>query len=119
MPPRIAFPRICIALGFPDAETLLAHARSEYENGERFFEFRLDYLPKPEQGIAVLRKFLGRHADCTILATCRRHQNMGRFNGSVEEQVRVLEDAILAGAKAVDVEIESAEVCGPRLEGLR
>ncbi|MSV33977.1 MAG: shikimate dehydrogenase [Bryobacterales bacterium] len=119
MPPRAPFPRICIALGFPDAETLLAHARSEYEDGERFFEFRLDYLPKPEQGIAVLRKFLSRHADCTILATCRRHQNMGRFNGSVEEQIRVLEDAITAGAKAVDVEIESAEVCGPRLENLR
>ncbi len=119
MPPRTPFPRICIALGFPDAESLLAHARSEYEDGERFFEFRLDYLPKPEQGIAAMRKFLARHADCTILATCRRHQNMGRFNGSVEEQVRVLEDAITAGAKAVDVEIESAEVCGPRLENLR
>jgi len=45
MPPRTPFPRICIALGFSDAETLLAHARSEYEAGERFFEFRLDYLP--------------------------------------------------------------------------
>ena len=105
MPSRAPFPRICIALGFSDPETLLAHARSEYDDGERFFEFRLDYLSKPEQGIAAMRKFLARHADCTILATCRRHQNMGRFNGSVEEQIRVLEDAIKAGAKAVDVEI--------------
>src|SRR5690348_7509852 len=103
MPPRIAFPRICIALGFPDAEALLAHARSEYDAGERFFEFRLDYLPKPEQGVA----------------TSRRHQNAGRFNGSIEEQLRVLEAAIAAGAKAVDLEIESAEGCRPRLEGLR
>ena len=119
MPPRIAFPRICIALGFPDAETLLAHARSEYDAGERFFEFRLDYLAKPEQGVVVIRKFLGRHADCVILATCRRHQNAGRFNGSIEEQLRVLEAAIAAGAKAVDLEIESAEGCRPRLESLR
>jgi 3-dehydroquinate dehydratase/shikimate dehydrogenase len=44
---------------------------------------------------------------------------MGRFNGSIEEQIQVLEAAIAAGAKAVDVEIESAEVCGPRLEALR
>src|SRR5579862_6922776 len=119
MPPRIAFPRICIALGFPEADMLLAHARSEYDAGERFFEFRLDYLAKPEQGVAAIRKFLARHADCTILATCRRHQNMGRFNGSIEEQLRILEAAIAAGAKALDLEIESAEDCGARLEALR
>ena len=119
MPPRSPFPRICIALGFPDAEKLLAQARNEYEAGERFFEFRLDYLPKPEQGVAAIRKFLARHGDCAILATCRRHQNMGRFNGSIEEQLRILEAAIAAGAKAVDVEIESAEDCGPRLKALQ
>jgi 3-dehydroquinate dehydratase/shikimate dehydrogenase len=116
---RIALPRICIALGFPDAETLLAHARKEYDAGERFFEFRLDYFSDPEHGIAAIRKFLARHFDCTILATCRRHQNHGRFNGSVEEQVRILEAAIAAGAKAIDIEIESAENCVDRLEPLR
>ena len=119
MPPRTPFPRICIALGFPESETLLAHAVSEYDAGERFFEFRLDYLPKPQQGVATIRRFLARHADCTILATCRRHQNMGRFNGSVEEQIQILELAITAGAKAVDVEIESAEVARKRMETLR
>ena len=118
MPPRSPFPKLCIALGFPNAELLLAHARAEYEAGERFFEFRLDYLPSPEPGIAAIRKFLARHPDCTILATCRRHQNQGRFNGSVEEQLRVLEAAVAAGAQAVDVEIESAETCLPHLEAL-
>lgn len=119
MPQRISLPRICIALGFPDAESLLAHARKEYDAGERFFEFRIDHLPAPEQGIAAIRKFLSRHSDCTILATCRRHQNNGKFNGSVEEQVRVLEAAVAAGAKAVDIEIESAENCAERVEALR
>jgi len=116
---RISLPRICIALGFPDAETLLTQARKEYDAGERFFEFRLDYLPNPEQGIAAIRKFLNRHSDCTILATCRRHQNHGKYNGSVEEQVRVLEGAIEAGARAVDIELESAENCAERLQSLR
>jgi len=97
----------------------LAHARREYEAGERFFEFRLDYLASPEQGIAATRKLLARHPDCTILATCRRHQNHGHFNGSIEEQIRVLESAIAGGATAVDVEIESAENCLSRLEALR
>lgn len=119
MPQRISLPRICIALGFPDADSLLAHARKEYDAGERFFEFRIDHLPSPEQGIAAIRKFLARHSDCTLLATCRRRQNNGKFNGSVEEQVRVLEAAIAAGAKAIDIEIESAENCPDRLETLR
>jgi 3-dehydroquinate dehydratase / shikimate dehydrogenase len=119
MPQRTVLPRICIALGFPEVESLLAHARAEYDAGERFLEFRLDYLSSPEQGSAAVRKFLARHSDCTILATCRRHQNHGRYNGSIEEQVRILQSAIAAGARAVDLEIESAENCIPRLESLR
>jgi 3-dehydroquinate dehydratase / shikimate dehydrogenase len=119
MPPRTVFPQICIALGFEDVEALLSHARIEYEAGERFLEFRLDYLPFPERGVAAIRKFLARQPDCVLLATCRRRQNHGRFHGSIEEQIRVLEAARDAGARAVDVEIESAENCMDRLAKLR
>ena len=119
MPQRPPFPKICIALGFPQVDTLLEHARSEYDEGERFFEFRLDYLPNPQHGVAAIRKFLSRHGDCVILATCRRHQNMGHFNGSIEEQVRVLGGAIEAGAQAIDVEIETAENSVPRMDAMR
>lgn len=119
MLPRNALPRVCIALGFPDAETLLQHANAEADSGERFLEFRLDYLPAPEQGLRVIREFLAKWPDATVLATCRRHQNHGRFNGSVEEQIRHLESAIDAGAKAVDIEVESAEVAQARVQHLR
>ncbi len=106
-------------MGFPDAQKLLEHARREVNAGESFFEFRLDYLASPENGIAVIRKFLAGHPDCSILATCRRHQNHGKFNGSVEDQIRILNAALDAGARAVDIEIESAENAGTRLEALR
>jgi 3-dehydroquinate dehydratase / shikimate dehydrogenase len=119
MPHPTSLPRICIALGFSDPQKLLEHARREANAGESFFEFRLDYLPAPEQGVAVIRKFLAAHPECCILATCRRHQNHGKFNGSVEDQIRVLDAAFDAGARAVDVEIESAENAIPRLEALR
>src|ERR1041384_7280724 len=105
------FPQVCIALGFDDPEVLLGHARSEYNAGERFLEFRLDYLASPERGVQAIRKFLSRHSDCVVLATCRRRQNHGRFHGSIEEQLRILEAARDAGAKALDIEIESAENC--------
>ncbi len=89
MPPQTVFPQICIALGFDEVEALLEHARAEYEAGERFLEFRLDYLASPERGVQAIRKFLMRQSECMILATCRRRQNQGRFHGSVEEQIAV------------------------------
>lgn len=119
MPSRRSLPEICIALGFPTAEALVAHACKEVENGERFLEFRLDYLPTPLEGVAVIREVLSRHPDCTILATCRRHQNHGHFNGSIEEEIRILTAAAAAGAKAVDIEIETAESATEMMEALR
>src|SRR5579864_8353192 len=119
MPPTNSLPRVCIAMGFPEAQRLLENARRETNAGESFFEFRLDYLPSPEQGIPIIRKFLSAHPDCSILATCRRHQNQGKFNGSVEDQVRILNAAMDAGARAVDIEIESAENVAARLDSFR
>ncbi len=119
MAQKTIFPPICIALGLPDTDSLIDQARAEYQAGERFLEFRLDYIPDPERGIAAMQKFLLRHTDCTILATCRRRQNQGKFTGSIEEQLRMLNAAREAGAHAVDLEIESAENCEERLADLR
>src|SRR5437764_15329697 len=114
-----ALPRVCIALGFSDVETLLKHAAAEIESGERFFEFRLADLPDPDAGVQAIPEFLKSHPEATILATCRRHQNQGRYNGSIEEQIRILSGAVRKGAAAVDVEIESAESLPAGLEDLQ
>jgi 3-dehydroquinate dehydratase/shikimate dehydrogenase len=119
MPRLNLLPRISIALGFSDPETLLEQAHREADLGETFLEFRLDYLEHPEQGVKLIRSFLQRNPECTVLATCRRHQNRGRFTGGLEEQFRILEAAVKAGAMAVDLEIESAEAATARLEALR
>ena len=114
-----SLPRICIALGLPDVPTLLDHARREAEAGETFLEFRLDFLDEPWKGADAIRGFLEQFPDSIILATCRRHQNHGRFNGSVEEQFAVLDRAVDNGALAVDLEIETAEVAPDRLHQFR
>ena len=114
-----SLPRICIALGLPDVPTLLDHARREAEAGETFLEFRLDFLDRPCQGAEAIRGFVERFPDCTILATCRRHQNHGRFNGSIEEQLAVLDLAVKNGAHAIDIEIETAEAAVERLGHFR
>jgi 3-dehydroquinate dehydratase/shikimate dehydrogenase len=119
MPQKRPFPRICIALGLPDAAALADHARQEADSGETFLEFRLDHLDHPDNGIKVIRDFLKEHPECILLATCRRHQNQGKFNGSVEEQLHILDLAVSAGAQAIDVEIETAEAAAERLNAFR
>ncbi len=119
MTQRRALPRICIALGLPDVPRLLEQARREAEAGENFLEFRLDYLADPMQGAQAIAQFLAGYPTCTVLATCRRHQNHGKYNGSMEDQFRVLDLAIQYGARAVDVEIETAEVASDRCAELR
>ena len=119
MPAQPTLPKICIALGLNTVEKLMAHARSEVESGEKFLEFRLDYLPHPMDGVKALPRFLAENPECTVLATVRRHQNHGKFDGSIPEQIRILEAAVEAGAVAVDLEIESAENATDKLETLR
>jgi 3-dehydroquinate dehydratase/shikimate dehydrogenase len=102
-------PRICVALGLPSAGQLYSAAEREYKDGSTFTEFRLDYLPDPSAGIEVLRKFRKSYPDAQLLATCRHHSAAGRFKGSLDRQIEVLEDALRAGATFVDLEIESAE----------
>jgi 3-dehydroquinate dehydratase/shikimate dehydrogenase len=120
MPHKTALPKICIALGLPTVKDLIRLARQEAEAGETFLEFRLDYLPKPMEGVEAIRAFLAEFPQCTVLATCRRHQNHGHFNGSIDEQIRILEASLDAGARAADVELESAEAAPPgKLEPLR
>lgn len=119
MLPLGSMSKICIAMGFSSVERLLDHARQEVEAGERLLEFRIDHLDNPEMGPKAIRSFLQEFPECWILATCRRRQNHGRFNGSVEEQIRILEAAVDAGARAVDVEIESAERAPERLDAFR
>ncbi len=108
-------PRICIALGMPDVPTLLDHARREAAAGESLFEFRLDYLDDPCAGANAIPVFLEEFPECMVLATCRRHQNHGRFNGSIEQQLAILDLAVQRGAQAIDVEIETAEAAQERL----
>src|ERR1051326_4410750 len=112
-------PRICIALGLSDVPTLLDHARREAEAGETFLEFRLDFLDQPRKGADAIAKFLEEFPECTLLATCRRHQNHGKFNGSIEEQFAILDLAVRNGAHAIDIEIETAEAAQERLSQFR
>ena len=120
MATRASFPKICVALGIPEADKLVSHARHEIEQGERFLEFRLDYLRTPEEGIERNQVAHRRVPGATVFwRPAAEKKIMGISTGSIEQQVRVLSAAIDAGARAVDLEIESAETRGVPLERLR
>lgn len=87
------------------AETALKDAK--------FLEFRLDSLPKPAAAIPKLKQFLAEHRDVTIIATCRRKEFGGNFEGSLAAELDVLAKAAEAGCKIVDLEVESAEEAKP------
>ena len=118
MTQRRALPKICIALGLPDVPRLLEQARREAEAGRELSGIPSRLPSRSGAGrVRHRRVSAGAIPNCTILATCRRHQNHGKFNGSIEEQLRILDLAIENGARAMDVEIETAEVVPGPLRG--
>ena len=116
---RSDFPPICVALGCAQAETLARLAAEACESGEQFLEIRMDMLEEPARGVEVIRRLRERYPDVLLLATCRRQQNQGKFRGSIEQQLQLLEVAVEAGARAVDVEIETAVQARERLRELQ
>ncbi len=109
-------PKICTCVGHADASVAAEIAIATCEQGGALLELRTDLLADPCSGSGVIREVLGRHPGTAFLATCRRRGNGGRFAGTVEQQVEVLQAAVRAGAAIVDLEIESLEAAPRALE---
>lgn len=106
-------PRICISVT-GDSPSVMFESAEGALRSSRFVELRLDWLRRPGNGIELISRLraLTSKAQPVLQATCRRVENGGRFRGTVAEQFSVLQQAVTAGAKAVDIEIESAESAG-------
>jgi len=100
--------KICVALiGSTPAEMIEKASAAMHETS--FFEFRLDYLPKPLAALPALKQFFLDNTAATAVATCRRSKNGGKFTGSIAEEMEILSKAVAAGCHIVDVELETAE----------
>jgi 3-dehydroquinate dehydratase/shikimate dehydrogenase len=104
-----AIPRICVALGARDAAGLERLMLAAVDRGHRFLELRLDMLEDPSAGVTLLDRVGESNPQMLVLATCRRKEARGEFGGTIAQQQQILEAAIEAGARLVDVEIETAE----------
>ena len=75
----------------------------------RTLELRLDYLRTAKERKAFL-SWLGRmRPRAVLIATCRRQEGGGLFQGSREEQIEILAQAARSGCHWCDVEIETAK----------
>jgi len=107
-------PRIFVTLAGPSLAALEAQA-SRLGGAPVGYELRLDHLQDFSQFEDSLHQVLSRlHVPPTI-ATCRREEAGGAFQGTVEEQAAVLAAAVRAGCAWVDIEWESIKAAGPSL----
>ena len=82
--------------------------------GADLVEVRLDYLIDPQESIHARWDRL----PVPVIATCRGKERGGQFEGSIEEETRILEHAARNGARFVDIDyrfakpVDGAEVIG-------
>jgi len=114
-----AIPRLCVALAGPTPEAMQRIAIDGLERGQRFYELRLDMLERPAEGVEVIRRLSEQRPRPALLATCRRTEARGEFQGTIEEQSVILTAAAAAGAQLVDVDIETAEPAPELVASLR
>jgi len=104
-------PRIFISLAAPTLAAAEAHA-NHLVGSMVGYELRLDYLREFDSLEARLHEMLVRLHFPQTIATCRRAEAGGQFQGGVDEQVALLQAAVRAGCQWVDLEIESVDRAG-------
>src|ERR1035441_7783999 len=105
---RFRLPRVCVPVVGSDAPTMIERAESVVRDNP-FLELRLDYLSQPAAALPKLKSFLEMHPEATVIATCRRAVNGGKFKGSVAAELAVLLKAADAGFLLVDIELQTAK----------
>jgi 3-dehydroquinate dehydratase/shikimate dehydrogenase len=104
----LRMPRLCVAVTGADAGEMAAKAEALARDNP-LLELRLDYLAQPATAFPKIKRLLEGLSQLTLIATCRRAANGGKFRGSVERQLAVLAKAAASGCQIVDVELQSAQ----------
>ncbi len=110
--PRVRVGKLCVAIQAGSPAEMMERATAALKDS-KFLEFRLDSLPKPAAALPPLKKFLATQREVTAIATCRRKQFGGHFEGPLTAELDILCKAAQAGCRIVDLEVESAEEAKP------
>ncbi len=94
---------LCVTLGFPTLDELLAEQRRLIGAGVPLVEWRLDHLTESVDVAAAVRARPG-----PIVVTIRRPEDGGKWTGDETRRRDLLRAAIEAGAEFVDCEPDAA-----------
>ncbi len=100
--------KLCVAIIGSSPSEMIEKA-TEVLKDSNFLEFRLDYLAKPAAALPALKHFLASKTAATAVATCRRKESGGRFEGARTAELEILLKAAESGFHLVDVELETIE----------
>ena len=100
--------RVCGVVAAKTAREMIGQIRVGLRK-TRTLELRLDYLQSSKERVAFLSWLGRRRLRAVLIATFRRQEGGGLFQGSREEQIALLAQAACAGCDWCDVEIETAK----------
>lgn len=96
--------RVCVIIGRTRHKMVTVELQEAVKRGASFIELRLDFLAK-----AVDFQRLLPFKKCSWVATLRRRDDGGRFNGSEADRKMILRQAIVSGFDWVDLETDIAQ----------
>lgn len=94
---------ICVSIARGRHKQTIAEHRHLVDKGVQLVELRLDYIRR-----AVDLKRLIQNRPGPIIATCRRREDGGMWEGSETQRLMLLRSAIVEGADYVDLEMDVA-----------
>jgi 3-dehydroquinate dehydratase/shikimate dehydrogenase len=108
---KAAIPSIFVSLAAANLDALEAQA-GRMGGSPVGYELRLDYLREFNHLENRLHQMLLELHFPQTIATCRRTEAGGQFEGGVDQQIALLQTAVRAGCQWVDVEVESVNRLG-------
>jgi 3-dehydroquinate dehydratase / shikimate dehydrogenase len=106
--------RVCAVVAAPDARSTRRQLVRALRQ-TRTVELRLDWLSDDREIARFLRQLAANRSRATLIATCRRRQDGGRYSGTIAKQLVHLSEAIKAGCAWYDLEIETVRKCPSEL----
>ena len=100
--------RVCAVVASESARKMRAQVLLGLRK-TRIVELRLDYLRNAKEREAFLSWLRHGRLRAVLIATCRRREGGGLFQGSLEGQIEILAQAVRSGCQWCDVEIETAK----------
>ncbi len=110
--PRVRVGKLCVAIQAGSPAEMMERATAALKDS-KFSNSGWIHCPNAAAALPHLKEFLAAQREVTAIATCRRKQFGGHFEGPLSAELDILCKAAQAGCRIVDLEVESAEEAKP------